>query len=85
MRELINLLDRTTALEEYDFAALVKEHKEMNAVLIDRALTDSGIIPDSLKDAIKLHVHRVFDKYGQNLTRTAKALEVSRNTVRKYL
>ncbi len=85
MRELINLLDRATALEEYDFAALVKEHKEMNAGLIDRALAGSGIIPDPLKDAIKLHVRRVFEKYDQNLTRAAKALEVSRNTVRKYL
>ncbi len=85
VRELINLLDRATALEEYDFTALVKEHKEMNAGLTDRALTDSGVIPDQLEGAIKLHVRRVFDKYGQNLTRAAQALDVSRNTVRKYL
>jgi len=85
VRELINLLDRATALEEYDFAALVKEHKEMNAGLADRALTDSGVIPDQLEGAVKLHVRRVFDKYGQNLTRAPQALDVSRNTVRKYL
>ncbi len=85
VRELINLLDRATALEEYDFTALVKEHKEMNAGLTDRVLTDSGVIPDQLEGAIKLHVRRIFDKYGQNLTRAAQALDVSRNTVRKYL
>lgn len=28
---------------------------------------------------------RVFDKFGQNLSRTADALKVARNTVRKYL
>ncbi len=28
---------------------------------------------------------RVYEKYGQNLTRAAVALDVSRNTVRKYL
>ena len=27
----------------------------------------------------------VYEKYGENLTRAAEALDVSRNTVRKYL
>lgn len=27
----------------------------------------------------------VYEKYGQNLTHAAEALDVSRNTVRKYL
>jgi len=85
VRELINLLDRATALEEYDFDKLIKEHKEMNAGLTDHAVTDSGIIPDKLEGAIRLHVRRIYDKYGQNLTRAAQALDVSRNTVRKYL
>ena len=30
-------------------------------------------------------LRRVYEKYGQNLTRAAEALDVSRNTVRKYL
>ena len=37
-----------------------------------------------LDAAIRLHVRRVFDKYEQNITKTAAALKVSRNTVRKY-
>ena len=40
---------------------------------------------DKLEDATRLHVRRVYEKYGQNLTRAAEALDVSRNTVRKYL
>ena len=45
----------------------------------------SGRIPDKLEDATRLHIRRVYEKYGQNLTRAAEALGVSRNTVRKYL
>ena len=85
VRELVNLLDRATALEEDDFAALMREHKEMNAGLLDRGFADSGATPDRLEDVTRLHVRRVFEKYGQNLTRAAAALDVSRNTVRKYL
>ena len=85
VRELINILDRATALEEYDFEALMREHKEMNAGLSGNLELKSGRIPDKLEDAMRLHVRRVYEKYGQNLTRAAVALDVSRNTVRKYL
>ena len=85
VRELINILDRATALEDYDFDALMREHKEMNAGLAGGLELKSGRVPDRLEDAMRLHVRRVYDKYGQNLTRAAEALDVSRNTVRKYL
>ena len=85
VRELINILDRATALEEDDFELLMREHKEMNAGLAGNLELKSGRIPDKLEDAIRLHVRRVFEKYGENLTRAAEALDVSRNTVRKYL
>jgi len=85
VRELINILDRATALEESDFDLLMREHKELNAGLAGNLELKSGRIPDRLEDATKLHVRRVFEKYGQNLTRAADALGVSRNTVRKYL
>ena len=85
VRELINILDRATALEEDDFAALMREHKEMNAGLSGGLELKSGRIPDNLEAATRLHVRRVYEKYGQNLTRAAEALDVSRNTVRKYL
>ena len=40
---------------------------------------------DELDAAIRIHVRKVFDKYGQNLSKTASALKVARNTVRKYM
>ena len=85
VRELVNILDRATALEEEDFVLLMREHKEMNAGLAGSLDLKSGRIPDKLEDATRLHVRRVYEKYGQNLTRAAEALGVSRNTVRKYL
>ena len=85
VRELINILDRATALEESDFEALMREHKEMNAGLSGGLELKSGRIPDKLEDATRLHIRRVYEKYGRNLTRAAEALDVSRNTVRKYL
>lgn len=85
MRELINILDRATALEEEDFDLLMREHKEMNAGLAGNLELKSGRIPDKLEDAIRLHIRRVYEKYRENLTRAAEALDVSRNTVRKYL
>jgi len=85
VRELINILDRATALEEEDFDLLMREHKEMNAGLSGGLDLKSGRVPDKLEDAMRLHVRRVYEKYGQNLTRASVALGVSRNTVRKYL
>ncbi|HRT30103.1 MAG TPA: hypothetical protein P5527_09940 [Kiritimatiellia bacterium] len=85
VRELLNLMDRATVLGESDFTALMNEHKEMNAGLINVAPSEPATAPDELDATIRLHVRRVFDKYEQNITKTAAALKVSRNTVRKYL
>jgi transcriptional regulator with PAS, ATPase and Fis domain len=86
VRELLNLMDRATVLGETDFTALMNEHKEMNAGLMDNTpANEFATVPDELDAAIRLHVRRVFDKYEQNITKTAAALKVSRNTVRKYL
>lgn len=85
VRELINILDRATALEEYDFKKLMAEHKEMNAGLTVGASSGFEIVPDEMEAAMRIHVRNVFEKYGQNLTKTAEALKIARNTVRKYL
>lgn len=91
VRELVNILDRATALEENDFDSLMREHKEMNADLLpakaegaEEGPGDAGA-PDDLEAATRLHVRRVFEKCDRNLTRAAEALGVSRNTARKYL
>ena len=39
----------------------------------------------NMQPAIRIHVRRVYDKYGQNLSKAAEALKVARNTARKYL
>ena len=85
VRELLNLLERAVAFKETDFSKLVNEHAKMNAGLLakpDRGRTE---IPDDLEGAARMHVHRIYEKYGRNLTKAAEALKVSRNTVRKYL
>ncbi len=83
VRELINLLDRARALEETDFAHLIEEH-----VRINRDLSASGgesALPENLNAAIRVHVKAVFDRHGQNLAETCKALGISLNTLKKYL
>ena len=84
VRELINILDRASVLDESDFSKLLKEHKEMTAGL-KPSNEKSEEIPDELEAAVRIHVKRVYEKYDRNLTRTAEALKAARNTVKKYL
>jgi len=49
---------------------------------------DSGSpadIPDDLDDAIRRHVHLVFEKYSRNISKAAAALNITRTTLRKWL
>ena len=85
VRELLNLLERAIVLGENDFTALINEHREMNAGLADCAVGELVCIPDEMEAAMRIHVRRIFNKYGQNLSKAAEALKVARNTVRKYL
>ena len=84
VRELINILDRASVLDESDFAKLLKEHKEMTAGL-KPSNEKSEEVPDELEAAVRIHVKRVYEKYDRNLTKTAEALKAARNTVKKYL
>ena len=85
VNDVIKTHELPIGMEEYDFDVLMREHKEMNAGLSGGLELKTGRIPDKLEDAIRMHIRRVYEKYGQNLTRAAEALDVSRNTVRKYL
>ncbi len=82
VRELRNLLERASVLNQMDFAELIAEHREMTASLAP-AVTEE--IPDDLDTAMRLHIKRVYEKYNGNLSRTAQALNAARNTVKKYL
>ena len=82
---ILNLLERATVLGEEDFTALVNEHKEMNAGLTGNAASELASVLEEMGAAMRLHVRRIFDTYGQNLSKTAEALKVARTTVRRYL
>ena len=40
---------------------------------------------DELDEAIRQHIRRVYAKYGENVSKAAAALKITRNTLRKYL
>jgi len=82
VRELLNLVERANVFGETDYENLLNEHRQMNENLVSEEQSEC---PDSLDEMTRLHVHRVYEKCGGNLTKAAEALEVSRNTVRKYL
>ena len=88
VRELLNLLERATVLDEMDFGTLLDEHREMNEGLTEEEDVGSRASApevDDMESAMRAHARRVFNKCGQNLSKAAKALNVTRNTVRKYL
>ena len=85
VRELLNILERATIMEETDYAKLMHDYMEMNAGLEDTTPTEVRDAPEDLEGAMRLHVHQIFEKYGQNITKAADVLKVSRNTVRKWL
>ena len=86
VRELINILDRARALEEDDFSKLIEEHREINRELWFSEKTDEmNNYPDSLDEAIRMHVKAVFKKHGENMSAAREALGISLNTLKKYL
>ena len=82
VRELFNLLERASVMEEGDFGRLVNDHRQLTASLSSK---DEYEYPDGLEEMTRKHVRRVYEKCGSNLTKTAEVLGASRNTVRKYL
>lgn len=87
VRELFNLLERAVALEVTDYKWLIDRHREFNAGLFDpsNAAKEGVILHDALEDAIRRHVNGVYLKFGRNASKAAHALQVSRNTLRKYI
>ena len=85
VRELINILEKSKIFQEDDFEKLMAEHRLMNKGLMGAAQPADDSVPDDLEGATRHHVRRIYEKCARNLTKTAEALKVSRNTVRKYL
>ena len=82
VRELFNLLERASVMEERDFGRLLEDHRQLTASLGEKP---EAAYPDNLEEMTRRHVRRVYEKCGSNLTKTAEVLGASRNTVRKYL
>ena len=85
VRELLNVLERAVVFKTEDFAKLMVEHRQMNAGLQDEGSDGPSAAPDELDVAISQHVRRVYAKYGENVSKAAAALKITRNTLRKYL
>ena len=58
---------------------------ECPATVNERIVMNVEDVPDDLESVIRLHVRRVYEKYDRNLTKTAEALQIARNTLKKYL
>ena len=84
VRELMNLLERAVVLKMPDFGKLMVEHRQLNSALEDPSVK-KDVVPDELEKVIKLHIRQVYSKYGENSSKAADALKITRNTLRKYL
>ena len=88
VRELINVLERACVFKEVDFSRILTEHREMNAGLFagSAACPNAAVdAPEKLDEAIRRHVHLIYEKYAQNMTKAAAALKITRTTLRKWL
>jgi DNA-binding NtrC family response regulator len=84
VRELANLLERAYALDERDFKKLLGDYRKTMGDEDSLPSTPLSGQPERLADMTRLHVRRVLEKHGGNVSRAAAALGVSRNTVLKY-
>ena len=89
VRELINVLERACVFKEADFSLILAEHREMNAGLFADKGVDVPVapkdVPEELDEAIRRHVHLVYEKYARNVSKAAAALKITRTTLRKWL
>ncbi|MDO5317681.1 MAG: sigma-54 dependent transcriptional regulator [bacterium] len=84
VRELQNVLERAVVFKMENFSELMIEHRQMNDGLQEDAPEKSNV-PDELDEVIRWHIKKVYQKYGQNVSKAAAALKITRNTLRKYL
>jgi transcriptional regulator with PAS, ATPase and Fis domain len=82
VRELLNILERAYVLGETDFRKLIEDHRQTTVSLMPQQVVS---YPDNLKQMTHQHVRNVYEKCGRNVSKTAQALGVARNTVTGYL
>ena len=65
---------------------VVEMKDEKPTSLIDSSTwKDMDNYPDDWESLLRLHVRRMYEKCGHNLTKAAKMIRISRNTAKKYL
>ncbi len=74
VRELQNMLERSQVLQESDFTRILPVN--------GNGIHTAG---ERLDDMIRTHCRRMYRRYQGNKSRTAKALDISLNTLKKYL
>ncbi len=77
VRELINILERSLVLRNRRFGELLAAQKLGSG--------PASSASENLHDTTLAHVRNMYGKYGQNKMRTAKALGITVNTLKKYL
>ena len=95
VRELTNVLERATLFDDLTIPQLVEEERAEVARLAAFDPAPAAPLPlsppqpsgagENLDEAVRAFVNRVYERHGRNLTETAKALGVSRNTARRHL
>ena len=82
VRELSNFLERAAVLEENDFEKLLNIHKKEIASM--KSETEHNL-PENLNELIRYQANKLYLKYGENKAKTAKAMGITRVTLRKHL
>ena len=88
VRELANVLERAALFEDRTIPELLAEERARVDAPACAAPVGGALDPgasDSLDAAVRSHVRRVVAKYEGNVSAAARALGVSRNTVRAHL
>lgn len=81
VRELHNFLERADILEEDDFAKLLKEHI---AITNPSSNTPSAEV-ENLEEVTRQHAAKMLEKYAGNISKTAEAMGITRNTLKKHI
>jgi transcriptional regulator with PAS, ATPase and Fis domain len=93
VRELFNILERATVLKVSNYQNLLDEHcclftpesTEHQGDRIRTAKTIDLTSEDALSNIVLQHVQAVYERYGHNKTHTAKALDITVNTLKGHL
>ena len=97
VRQLANVLERAALFGDRTVAQLVAEEKERVAAMKQsdsqrvrqsdspKVRVEDDEASERLDDAIRAHVRRVLERHGGNVTQAARALGISRNTLRARL